>query len=637
MSNSYHNYNYSHHNHHNDDDNNNNNNNNNNHKYWKWIIAFACSWINVFIFGLFRSMGLLYDAFIDEYRCSHMQASWPVSLIGSVASITGIAAGFLAHYYQIRTLVSAGILVSSLAISVCFLAANIVQITIFLGVIQGVGIGLVTNLLPAIISQYFGKQRAIACGISYGGSALGAFVFPLAIEWQLNEFGLSGTLLLMGGITLHALIGALLLRPPVAETIDDDEDDGGDSDTDGTIRPLVTTNRGHRIDTKDNSGNTANNNNNSSGDDTGGAVVGGIREPLIAECATVVFLRPNHLDAANHQYVNIRQLRERPKSLVVDTVDRPLPPHPTVMAAPVVKMRDTGVGGRSSHVDRDRMRAKRLSLPVFFNERRMVKDLNQSLANQLNNNRQSLAVTDSANNTLDSRQKTGQQFQQQIIIKYSLCDSIRRHAKHDLTILRHRHFQLCTVTYVCFIIDFVSFIIILPDFVTDRGLTAHEGTLLLSLYSITDFFGRLIPGWLSYMEVVTNRNLFISSIAVMGVCMLAIPFANTFSGFAAITLVCGFVTGCQMILPAVIISEYVGVDRTAMAWGLSNFICGIVTIIFRPLLIGFKDSTGKYDVIFYILGSLGIASALLWLCDYLLTKYLKPKKSTNVSRHKNFV
>ena len=65
---------------------------------------------------------------------------------------------------------------------------------------KGIGIGLVTNLLPAIISQYFDKERAIACGISYAGSTLGAFIFPLFIEWLLTIYGLSGTLLLMGGI-----------------------------------------------------------------------------------------------------------------------------------------------------------------------------------------------------------------------------------------------------------------------------------------------------------------------------------------------------------------------------------------------------------------------------------------------------
>ncbi|CAG2118104.1 unnamed protein product, partial [Medioppia subpectinata] len=104
--------------------------------YWKWIIAFSCSWINVFTFGIFRSIGLLFGAFVSEYDCTYRQASWPVSLIGSFASITGLLAAFLSHYFQIRTLVFTGVLICSFATSICYLATDIIQITIFLGVIQ---------------------------------------------------------------------------------------------------------------------------------------------------------------------------------------------------------------------------------------------------------------------------------------------------------------------------------------------------------------------------------------------------------------------------------------------------------------------------------------------------------------------
>ena len=115
---------------------------------------------------------------------------------------------------------------------------------------------------------------------------------------------------------------------------------------------------------------------------------------------------------------------------------------------------------------------------------------------------------------------------------------------------------------------------------------AHEGTLLLSLYAITDLIGRLIPGWISYLGVLSNKNIYILSIGVMGVCLLLLPFAHTFAAFVTLTLICGFVTGCQMVLPAVVLSEYLGADKTAVAFGLSNFICGALTIIVRPLLIG---------------------------------------------------
>lgn len=104
---------------------------------WQWVIAFSCCWINAFLFGVFRSAGVLYLAFVNTFGCTYREASWPISLAGSIASITGIAAGFLSHYLYIRTLVFIGVLITSFAISICFFATHIIYIIICLGFIQG--------------------------------------------------------------------------------------------------------------------------------------------------------------------------------------------------------------------------------------------------------------------------------------------------------------------------------------------------------------------------------------------------------------------------------------------------------------------------------------------------------------------
>lgn len=110
----------------------------------------------------------------------------------------------------------------------------------------------------------------------------------------------------------------------------------------------------------------------------------------------------------------------------------------------------------------------------------------------------------------------------------------------------------------------------------------------------------------------------------MGICFLVFPLANGFWSFAVLTLVCGFVTGCQMVLTAVVLSEFLGADNTAVAFGLTNFICGSLTLIVRPLLIGLKDLTGIYDSLFFALGFIAIGSAVLWICDSIRT-YLTDK------------
>ena len=102
-----------------------------------WTVALACSWINLFVFAVFRSAGVLYMALVRTFGCSHAEAAWPITLASAVASITCLPAGFLSHYFAVRTIVSCGILITSFSIAICFFTNSITSIILFLGTTQG--------------------------------------------------------------------------------------------------------------------------------------------------------------------------------------------------------------------------------------------------------------------------------------------------------------------------------------------------------------------------------------------------------------------------------------------------------------------------------------------------------------------
>ena len=68
--------------------------------------------------------------------------------------------------------------------------------------------------------------------------------------------------------------------------------------------------------------------------------------------------------------------------------------------------------------------------------------------------------------------------------------------------------------------------------------------------------------------------------------MALIIIVKEWSHFVALTLVCGFATGCQMVLSPVMLADYLGNENTAISFGLANFVCGIVTLVTRPMIIG---------------------------------------------------
>lgn len=77
----------------------------------------------------------------------------------------------------------------------------------------GIGGGLSTTPGIIIVSLYFNKRRALANGICVSGTAAGSFVFPMLIEYLIQNFGFHGTILILGGCMLHVCVSATLYRP----------------------------------------------------------------------------------------------------------------------------------------------------------------------------------------------------------------------------------------------------------------------------------------------------------------------------------------------------------------------------------------------------------------------------------------
>ena len=159
----------------------------------------------------------------------------------------------------------------------------------------------------------------------------------------------------------------------------------------------------------------------------------------------------------------------------------------------------------------------------------------------------------------------------------------------DAQLLRQRHFFLITLTYVSYILGSVTLLMILPDYVVNVGQERSTGVLLLSFFSVTDLLGRLLPGWISCLPF-SNKSLYILSIGSMGILFFLFPIIvsridSDYAGIVLIclTLCCGFVSGCQMILPPVLAAELLGQKNTAMAFAMSNFICGFFSFS-RPFI-----------------------------------------------------
>ena len=77
------------------------------------------------------------------------------------------------------------------------------------------GVGGSLSYAPAIVlvNRYFNKRRGIATGIATAGSGIGAFVFPPIFSWLIYNYGLFGSLLIIGALMFNLCVSASFYRP----------------------------------------------------------------------------------------------------------------------------------------------------------------------------------------------------------------------------------------------------------------------------------------------------------------------------------------------------------------------------------------------------------------------------------------
>ncbi|KAH6933225.1 hypothetical protein HPB50_013734 [Hyalomma asiaticum] len=126
----------------------------------------------------------------------------------------GIFSGPLSEVFTtIPVLVGGSALAAAGMIASAFVP-DITWLTVTLGVIHGIGLGIVTTMLQVLISMYFERFRGAANGSMFAGYTASAFIFPKLLLYFSDAYGFRGSLLLFGGILLNMAAVSLAFREP---------------------------------------------------------------------------------------------------------------------------------------------------------------------------------------------------------------------------------------------------------------------------------------------------------------------------------------------------------------------------------------------------------------------------------------
>lgn len=76
--------------------------------------------------------------------------------------------------------------------------------------LSGLGLGLIMPATFMAVNAYFKVKRSQAVGLSMAGTSVGQMVMPQVVRFLLDGYGYRGTALILGGLCLNGIPGALL-------------------------------------------------------------------------------------------------------------------------------------------------------------------------------------------------------------------------------------------------------------------------------------------------------------------------------------------------------------------------------------------------------------------------------------------
>ncbi|RWS05418.1 Monocarboxylate transporter 12-like protein [Dinothrombium tinctorium] len=182
-----------------------------------WLVAFGSSWVNFCVFCIWRSYGVFYVAFMENFRVNHQKAAWPFTLCCATYHLIGPIVGFLNHKFSCRTLQVFGCVFASLGVLLNAFVDQFIFVILFIGALQGIGLGIIRTLSIVVVQQYFIRHRASATGIAVSGATVCSLFFPSFAKFVLERFGLKTSFLIFGAMMILSLIGISIQRSPRVE------------------------------------------------------------------------------------------------------------------------------------------------------------------------------------------------------------------------------------------------------------------------------------------------------------------------------------------------------------------------------------------------------------------------------------
>ncbi|XP_074814927.1 monocarboxylate transporter 9 isoform X4 [Natator depressus] len=155
--------------------------------------------------------------------------------------------------------------------------------------------------------------------------------------------------------------------------------------------------------------------------------------------------------------------------------------------------------------------------------------------------------------------------------------------------------------------------LLMEDVARSSNISEEEYVMpLISILGIMTAVGKLVLGVLADFKWINTLYLYVITLIMTGVALVAIPFAKSYILLAILSGILGFLSGNWSIFPYVT-TKTVGIEKLAHAYGVLMFFAGLGNSLGPPIVGWFYDWTQTYDTAFCFSGLCVLLGGLLLL------------------------
>ncbi|XP_067130239.1 monocarboxylate transporter 12-like isoform X1 [Centruroides vittatus] len=196
----------------------------------------------------------------------------------------------------------------------------------------------------------------------------------------------------------------------------------------------------------------------------------------------------------------------------------------------------------------------------------------------------------------------------------------KRLIKTCLYIFKCPMYHVIWITYATFDFVFQTFLTVIIDHGADCGINEHKAVYFLSALSVVELIGRLGGGWIVDLQLIKRKNIIRISFMFYAMIYISLPFLRTYVVMIVLTATIGLIGSSVAINGSSLFADYVGLENLPMALGFSASLTGLIGLITPRILGHIRDTTGSYNLLFFIFGAASLFVTLMWIAEPLFMR-----------------